>query len=63
MNDALIRDLRTLLHRNIAGYRSDLATREAMDDYLVLPELDGRAGVLGAIAMARAVVMTIQEKT
>jgi len=53
VNDMLIRLTRDVLHRNIAGYRHTLADRETLDDYLVLPELDGRAGVLGAILMAK----------
>ncbi len=53
MSSTLISLVREHLHRNIAGYRLELARRETMDDYLVLPELDGRAGVMGAIAMAK----------
>ena len=60
MNDMLIKLTRDVLHKNIAGYRHTLAAREAIDDYLVLPELDGRAGVLGAISMAKQKANKVQ---
>lgn len=52
MNETLLSMVRELLHSTIASYRPTLTAREAMNDYLVMPELGGRAGVLGAIAIA-----------
>jgi len=52
MNETLLSMVQELLHSAIASYRPTLTAREAMNDYLVMPELGGRAGVLGAIAIA-----------
>ena len=52
MNETLLSLIRGRLPVTLAGYRPSLATAESVADYLVLPALDGRAGVLGAIAMA-----------
>lgn len=54
MNETLLSMIRQLLHKGIASYRPSLATLDAVTDYLVLPELGGRAGVLGALAIAAA---------
>ena len=52
MNETLLSLIQERLHVALAGYRPSLAAAESVADYLVLPELNGRAGVLGAIAMA-----------
>jgi len=52
MNAALLSSIREQLPATLAGYRPSLVTAESLVDYLVLPDLGGRAGVLGAIAMA-----------
>lgn len=53
MNETLLLLIRGRLHAALAGYRISLTAVEAVADYLVLPELNGRAGVLGAIAMVQ----------
>ena len=53
MNKALLSLSHERLHSIIAGYRRTLATGEAVADYLVLPGLNGRAGVLEAIEIAK----------
>ena len=53
MDEALLGIVREQLRIELGGYRNSLATLAAVEDYLVLPALDGRAGVLGAIAMAK----------
>ncbi len=52
MNATLLSLIHERLHEALAGYRPSLAMAESVADYLVSPELNGRAGVLGAIAMA-----------
>ena len=52
MNIRILSMVRTLLHACVAGYRVTLRDIEAVNQYLILPELGGRAGVLGAIALA-----------
>lgn len=52
MNETLLALIHGRLHVALAGYRPSLAAAESVADYLVLPELNGHAGVLGAIAMA-----------
>ncbi|MDH4107191.1 MAG: ROK family protein [Gammaproteobacteria bacterium] len=51
MNPALLARVRDTLRARLAGYQRALAAPEAVEDFLVLPGLGGRAGVLGAIAM------------
>lgn len=52
MSEPLTRLVRERLHTMLAGYRPTLADREAVDDYVVMPGLGGRAGILGAIELA-----------
>ncbi len=40
------------LHSRLSGYRATLVEIEAVNRYLILPELGARAGVLGAIELA-----------
>ena len=54
MNDTLLSKTQNLLQGALGGYRSTLTEREMINDYLLRPALEGRAGVLGAIALARA---------
>lgn len=53
MNETLLSMIHRRLHVALAGYRTSLTAAESVADYLVLPELKGRAGVLGAIAMVQ----------
>ncbi len=53
MNERLLQSTREKLLKKIGGYRASLGNRSAIDDYLVMPGLENRAGVLGAIALAR----------
>lgn len=50
----LLPRVRTRLRDRLGGYLPRLAEDRALADYLTLPALTGRSGVLGAIAQARA---------
>ncbi len=52
MSEHLLSAVRERLHEALAGYRPTLASRDAANDYVVMPELGNRAGVLGAISLA-----------
>ena len=52
-SEALLALAREGLHRRLAGYRADLAQRGSMSGFLMLPGLGQRAGVVGAIELAR----------
>ncbi len=52
MNARLLSMVREYLHYRVAGYRATLTEIEAVNQYVILPELRGRAGVLGAIELA-----------
>jgi len=56
MNETLLSLIHERLHVALAGYRPSLSAVESVVDYVVLPELKGRAGVLGAIALAAQVL-------
>ena len=53
MNPRILSLIRERLHSCLAGYRTSLSEREAVKRYLILPELGDRAGVLGALELAR----------
>ena len=53
MSEQLLSDVRGRLHKALAGYRQTLASSDVTKEYLVMPELGDRAGVLGAIALAK----------
>jgi len=53
MNTRILSLARERLHSFLAGYRTTLRELEAVKRYLVLPELGNRAGVLGALELAR----------
>ena len=52
-SEALLALARDGLYRRLAGYRADLAERGSMSGFLMLPGLDRRAGVVGAVELAR----------
>lgn len=52
MNDTLLSMVHEMLPDAIGGYRPELATQDVVREYVVSPALAGRAGVLGAIAIA-----------
>ena len=54
MNDRLLSLIRGALDERLAGYRASLAGPDALARYVVMPELGVRAGVLGAVALARS---------
>ncbi len=49
----LLKIIRRILLRKLAGYRKSLSTEDAVAGYIVEPALKNHAGVLGAIALAR----------
>jgi len=53
MNAGLLQAVRVRLLQTIGGYRASLGNQKAINDYLVMPGLENRAGVLGAIALAQ----------
>jgi fructokinase len=52
--DALLPLVRREVHALLNGYLDAAAVRDGMAEYITLPVLGGRAGVLGAIALAEA---------
>jgi len=46
--------VRDVLAARLGGYRRTLAARKEIDRFLVMPGLGPRAGLLGALAVARA---------
>ena len=52
-SEALLALARDGLYTRLAGYRVDLAERGCLSEFLVLPRLGRRAGVVGAIELAR----------
>lgn len=55
MNPVLLDMVRDVLAIRLGGYRRTLATRSEIDRFLVMPGLGPRAGLLGALAVARAI--------
>ena len=53
INARLLQLVREKLFEKIGGYRASLGILQAIDNYLVMPGLQNRAGVLGAIALAQ----------
>jgi fructokinase len=53
MDANLLQLVREILLKKIGGYRASLGNQQAIDEYLVMPGLQDRAGVLGAIALAQ----------
>lgn len=51
----LIAMVRENVRNNLNGYVNHLMVNENMDEYIVLPELGNRAGIMGAIALARQI--------
>ncbi len=51
-NARLLERVRVRLRARLAGYRPSLEATQALEDYLMLPALGSRAGVLGAILLA-----------
>ena len=51
MNVRILSMVRTQLHACVAGHRVTLRDIEAVNEYLILPELAGRVGVIGATAL------------
>ncbi len=52
-SETLLSMIRDRMHRRLAGYRASLEGSEAMADFLVMAGLGRRAGVLGAIELAK----------
>lgn len=55
--EGLLPATRRITGKMLSGYLSDPLYNSALDDYIVAPELGSRAGVLGALAMARRLTL------
>lgn len=63
MNPNLLNRARARLRENLAGYLDALTTDAAIETLVVAPALGGDAGLLGAVALARAANPQVQELT
>jgi len=61
MNEQLLSLIREALHARLAGYRASLAEPEALERFLVTPGLGPRAGVLGAIELAKRGALPVEK--
>jgi hypothetical protein len=46
----------------LKGYIQSVVLTQEIDDYIVLPGLDNRSGVLGAIALAEQIFLNVKTK-